>query len=55
VDTVKNMVAQGVTATVECGPGKVLAGLNKRIDRSLENYTIDTPDNFNKFKAALEG
>jgi [acyl-carrier-protein] S-malonyltransferase len=49
------MVAQGIDATVECGPGKVLAGLNKRIDRTLENYSIDTPDNFDKFIAALKG
>ena len=55
VTTVQNMVAEGITATLECGPGKVLAGLNKRIDRTIDNYTVDTPDNFNKFIAALEG
>jgi len=55
VATVQNMVAEGINATVECGPGKVLAGLNKRIDKSLDNYTIDTPDNFDKFIAALKG
>jgi len=31
VETVKQMVSSGVTHVVECGPGKVLAGLNKRI------------------------
>jgi [acyl-carrier-protein] S-malonyltransferase len=55
VDTVTNMTAEGISATVECGPGKVLAGLNKRIDKSLDNYSIDTLDNFNKFITALEG
>jgi [acyl-carrier-protein] S-malonyltransferase len=55
VTTVQNMVAEGITATLECGPGKVLAGLNKRIDKTIDNYTVDTPDNFNKFIAALEG
>ena len=55
VDTVRNMAGQGITATVECGPGKVLAGLNKRIDKALDNYTIDNEDNFNKFISALEG
>jgi [acyl-carrier-protein] S-malonyltransferase len=55
VDTVINMAADGVGVTVECGPGKVLAGLNKRIDKSLQNYSIDTLDNFNKFIVALEG
>lgn len=31
VETVRQMVSDGVTHFVECGPGKVLAGLNKRI------------------------
>jgi [acyl-carrier-protein] S-malonyltransferase len=31
VETVRQMVSDGVTDIVECGPGKVLAGLNKRI------------------------
>ncbi len=31
VETVKKMVSSGVSHVVECGPGKVLAGLNKRI------------------------
>lgn len=38
--------AAGATAIVECGPGKVLTGLQKRIDRSVAAYTIDTPDSF---------
>jgi [acyl-carrier-protein] S-malonyltransferase len=54
VDTVNNMFAQGIQATVECGPGKVLAGLNKRIYKDAEHYTIDSVDNLNKFLAALE-
>lgn len=35
VATIQHMQAQGVTEIVECGPGKVLAGLIKRIDRGL--------------------
>jgi len=35
VETVKQMAASGVRTVVECGPGKVLAGLNKRIDRDM--------------------
>ncbi len=31
VETVSSMAANGVTLAAECGPGKVLAGLNKRI------------------------
>lgn len=33
---VNAMVEQGVDATYECGPGKVLSGLNKRINKQLE-------------------
>ena len=35
VETVQAMAASGIRTVVECGPGKVLAGLNKRIDRSM--------------------
>jgi [acyl-carrier-protein] S-malonyltransferase len=38
------MGAQGVTAIIECGPGKVLTGLVRRIDRSLNAVCLDTPD-----------
>jgi [acyl-carrier-protein] S-malonyltransferase len=31
VDTIRAMIAAGATVVIECGPGKVLAGLNKRI------------------------
>lgn len=35
VETVRKFSEAGVDALVECGPGKVLAGLNKRIERSM--------------------
>ena len=38
--TVQRMAGDGVTRIAECGPGKVLAGLNKRIDKSLETWSI---------------
>ena len=34
--TVRNLAESGVSLFAECGPGKVLAGLNRRIDRALD-------------------
>jgi [acyl-carrier-protein] S-malonyltransferase len=36
VETIRAMVAQGVDRVVECGPGRVLSGLNSRIERRRE-------------------
>ncbi|MEO8537094.1 MAG: ACP S-malonyltransferase [Betaproteobacteria bacterium] len=38
--TIQALAAQGVTDIVECGPGKVLAGLTRRIDASLRAYAL---------------
>ncbi|MYN13707.1 ACP S-malonyltransferase [Pusillimonas sp. TS35] len=43
VETIAAMKAQGVTHVVECGPGKVLAGLVKRIDKDLVGLAITDP------------
>jgi len=40
VQIVQKMSAQGVTHIVECGPGKVLAGLNKRIVEGGESFAL---------------
>jgi [acyl-carrier-protein] S-malonyltransferase len=40
VDDVQWMLAQGITRFVECGPGKVLAGLVKRIDKTSRILNI---------------
>jgi [acyl-carrier-protein] S-malonyltransferase len=48
VDCVNNMKNSGVTKIIECGPGKVLSGLIKRIDRSFELFSIDDNDSLEK-------
>jgi len=48
VDTVKFMHDQGVTRFVECGPGKVLLGLNKRIVKEAEHMAIYDSESLNK-------
>jgi [acyl-carrier-protein] S-malonyltransferase len=40
VETIQRMASDGVRMITECGPGKVLLGLNKRIDKSLEHAAI---------------
>lgn len=39
--TVQNMIAQGVTEFVEAGPGKVLSGLVKKIDRKMPTTQVN--------------
>jgi [acyl-carrier-protein] S-malonyltransferase len=39
-ETIARMAAEGVTHVVECGPGRVLSGLTKRIVASLESLAI---------------
>ncbi len=46
--TVKAMLGGGADRVIECGPGKVLAGLMRRIDRSVSAGTLDDLDNLNK-------
>ncbi len=40
VETVQSFATQGVDTLIECGPGKVLAGLTKRIDKSLVGLAL---------------
>ncbi len=50
---VQTMVAAGIATTLECGPGKVLSGLSKRIDRSLNSFNIEDPAGLEKALAEL--
>jgi [acyl-carrier-protein] S-malonyltransferase len=50
VDCVNQLKNNGATTLIECGPGKVLSGLSKRIDREISSLATD---NVADFTAAL--
>ncbi len=54
-DSVKFMHDQGVTRFVECGPGKVLIGLNKRIAKDAAQFSIFDPESLNMALEQLHG
>ncbi len=50
VECVNAMSEKGITSTLECGPGKVLSGLNKRINPELTTTSVEKPE---ELQAAL--
>lgn len=50
--TIAAMAAAGADSFVECGPGKVLAGLVRRIDKTLDVATVDGVEGLEKALAA---
>lgn len=53
VETIRRMAQDGVHQLVECGPGKVLAGLNKRIAKDMTAYAISEPTSLAEALTAL--
>ncbi|MBT5053329.1 MAG: ACP S-malonyltransferase [Gammaproteobacteria bacterium] len=41
-ESIQYLLKAGVTQVVECGPGKVLTGLNKRIERTMTTANLDS-------------
>ncbi|WP_168014237.1 ACP S-malonyltransferase [Halomonas salinarum] len=48
---IEAMAGQGAEVFIECGPGKVLTGLGKRINRSVKGLAVNDPDSL---ESALE-
>ena len=55
VETVRMLAAQGVTHVIECGPGRVLSGLTKRIVPTLESLVINDATSLEETLAAVAG
>lgn len=53
VECVQAIKARGITTVVECGPGKVLAGMVKRIDADMTGVALFDPDSLAQAKEAL--
>lgn len=53
VECVQAVKARGITTVVECGPGKVLAGMVKRIDADMTGMALFDPDSLAQAKEAL--
>ncbi len=55
VDTIRKMAASGVDSFLECGPGKVLTGLNRRIVPELATLPVFDPESLSHALSALRG
>ena len=53
-ETIQAMAKQGVTQVVECGPGKVLAGLTKRINDQVIGIPVFDDSSLNEVLASLK-
>ncbi len=54
-DTVEWLVEQGVDTFIEVGPGKVLSGLVKKINRNVKTYNIEDVASYEAFKEQFKG
>lgn len=54
VETIEAMRTHGITHIVECGPGKVLSGLIKRIDKEIVVFSINDPDSLEQTLNSLK-
>ncbi|MEG0260840.1 MAG: ACP S-malonyltransferase [Lysinibacillus sp.] len=54
-ESVRKMIDLGVTVFIECGPGKVLSGLVKKIDRSVETHCVYDEATLNTVVEASKG
>ena len=54
VEVVRKIAGEGIAHVAECGPGKVLAGMTRRIDDQLQGYAIADPASLEQALQALK-
>lgn len=54
-ETIQQIVASGTVTVLECGPGAVLTGLNKRIDKQIVAFALGDPAGFDAALKATAG
>ncbi len=54
VEVIKHLAGAGVTHVAECGPGKVLAGMTGRIEKSLQGFALTDPASLAQAMEALK-
>jgi len=55
VETIRKMVDEGATHIIECGPGRVLAGMTKRIAPTVQSLTLHDRASLEAALATLKG
>lgn len=54
VEVIRSIGATGVTDVIECGPGKVLAGLTRRIEPGMQGHAVTDPQSLAKALEAMQ-
>lgn len=54
-DSIRYMIANGVDTIIEIGPGKVLSGFVRKIDRKIKTYQVEDQTSLEKTLAGLKG
>ena len=55
IETIKALADSGIKQVIECGPGRVLVGLNKRIDERIQSASIHDQASLDTVKASFNG
>lgn len=54
-DSIRYMISKGVDTIIEIGPGKVLSGFIRKIDKSIKTYQVEDQASLEKTLMGLKG